>query len=129
MKSINNEEPQNDTVAAIGIGAMIVFIALILVVVHRVRQLEHLLRVHRVLGATVLQRGRHLLDEIRRVRDRLRLLLSLRVAIALEFGVGRPVGDAVRLAVLQHLLEQLHHLRDGGVTGGNGARAAEGTPT
>jgi len=31
MKSINNEEPQNDTVAAIGIGAMIVFIALILV--------------------------------------------------------------------------------------------------
>ncbi|MEJ6665780.1 MAG: flagellin, partial [Euryarchaeota archaeon] len=31
MKSINNEESQNDTVAAIGIGAMIVFIALILV--------------------------------------------------------------------------------------------------
>ena len=31
MKSINNEDPQNDTVAAIGIGAMIVFIALILV--------------------------------------------------------------------------------------------------
>lgn len=31
MKSINNDEPQNDTVAAIGIGAMIVFIALILV--------------------------------------------------------------------------------------------------
>ena len=31
MKSFNNEEQQNDTVAAIGIGAMIVFIALILV--------------------------------------------------------------------------------------------------
>merc|ERR1719352_57512 len=83
-----------------------------LVVVHVLLELRHLLAELRVARAAVGQQGLHALDARGGISDGGRLLLRGLVAKTLEGRVHVTVLLPVGLALVQHALQQLHHLGD-----------------
>ena len=76
-------------------------------------ELGHFLRELRVLRPQIFQLRLSSFDRGRGLFDCFGLLRGRGIAIALELRVHSPIVGPVLLALVEHLLQQLHHFRDG----------------